>query len=131
MMNCLLPSREFRYDSLSWHRSQRFPDVSFAVRKISLAERIKLTCQVKDLIAKHEFLLAGDLQEQSEAAVADLLTKRLYLEWGLVELKGLRIDQCAATPEILLHKGPELLTDEIVSVIRNSLELTEQERKNF
>lgn len=130
-MNCLLPSREFRYQSLSWHKSQMFPDVSFAVRKMSLADRIQLTNQLKDLISKNEFLRAGDLQEQSEAAVADLLTKRLYVEWGLVELRGLRIDQCAATPEMLLHKGPELLTDEIVGVIRNSLELTEQERKNF
>ena len=94
-------------------------------------DRIDLTRRLKELISKHEFLLAGNLQERTEAAMADLLIKRLYLEWGLVELKGLRVDRCIATPEVLLQKGPENLADEIVSVIRGSLELTEQERKNF
>ncbi|MFL6546033.1 MAG: hypothetical protein ACJ8LM_12750 [Candidatus Udaeobacter sp.] len=71
------------------------------------------------------------LLEQTEAALADLLAKKLYLEWGLAQIDGLTIDGNPAGVELLISKGPELLCDEIVAKIRAEIGLTEEERKNF
>ncbi|MDQ2843305.1 MAG: hypothetical protein M3Y72_20160 [Acidobacteriota bacterium] len=58
------------------------------------------------------------------------MVSKLYVEWGLSELKGLLIDGRAATVDDLLNLGPEELVDEIVSAIKTESGLTEDERKN-
>jgi hypothetical protein len=80
---------------------------------------------------RDEFLRAGDAADQVEAGLADLLVRKLYVEWGLVEIEGLEIDGAAATPQLLIDAGPEELTDEIAASIQGELSLTEEERKNF
>jgi hypothetical protein len=76
-------------------------------------------------------LRAAEISDEIEATLADLLVKKLYLEWGLVEIRGLRIDGETPTSERLIHGGPEALTDEIVNGIRAEIELSPEERKNF
>jgi hypothetical protein len=105
--------------------------VRFAVRRISLAQRIELTRQVRELILKNEFLRAGATPDQLEAALSELLARRLYVEWGLAAIEGLTIDGSAATVESLIEKGPEKLTEEIATSILSELALSEQETKNF
>jgi hypothetical protein len=117
--------------SITWHESQAFPGVRFAIRQVSLALRIELAKNVRELIAKNEFLKAGDAGEQLEASLADLLARRLYLEWGVARLENLRIDGEEATIELLINKGPEELSSEIFETIRRSIDLSEEERKNF
>jgi hypothetical protein len=118
------------YASLLWHESKMLPGVSFAVRRISLANRLELTRQMRELTLRYEFLRAGDQSDQLEAALSDLLVRRLYLEWGLASIKGFSIDGELATIELLIEKGPEELAGEIISVIRQEIELSEEERKN-
>jgi hypothetical protein len=118
------------YQSLIWRKSQNVNGVQFAIRRVSLAQRIELTRKVRELSLRHEFLKAGEPSDQVEASLADLLVRRLYLEWGLAELSGLTIDGQPATPEMLIEKGPEAMSDEILSTIRAELELSEEERKN-
>ncbi|MGH9622868.1 MAG: hypothetical protein ACRD4G_00845 [Bryobacteraceae bacterium] len=62
--------------------------------------------------------------------MGDLLVERLYLEWGLAEIEGLAIDGTSATPALLIEKGPEPLTREILASIQAELGLSEDERKN-
>ncbi len=119
-----------RYTTVNWHESQVMPGVRYAVRRISLAQRIDLTSRARELTRRYEFLAAGDAAEQLEASLADLLTRRLYLEWGLDEIRDLTIDGEAATTEMLVEKGPESLSNEIVAAIQAELSLSEQERKN-
>jgi hypothetical protein len=119
------------YSSLAWHESESVRGVRFAIRRISLAQRIELMKNVRDLALRHEFLKAGEPSDQLEASLADLLVKRLYLEWGVAAVEGLRIDDQAATLETLIEKGPERLSDEIIDQIRAELSLSEEERKNF
>jgi hypothetical protein len=119
------------YSSLTWHESQTVLGVRFAIRRVSLGQRIELAKNVRDLSLKHEFLKAGDTGEQLEASLADLLARKLYLAWGVERLEGLRIDGEPATVEGLIEKGPEQLSDEIIDVIRRELGLSEEERKNF
>lgn len=132
MMNFTWPSRrQTAYQSIRWHDSQTTPQVSFAVRKVSLANRLELIKQIRELCVRHEFLRAGDTSEQSEAAESDLVMKKLYLEWGLAAIRGLMIDGKPATVDSLVSSGPEDLADEIIEHVRHELGLTEQERKNF
>ena len=118
------------YSSLLWHESQAMPGVRYAIRRVSLAQRIELTKRVRELSIRHEFLKAGDVPDQLEGSLADLLVQKLYLEWGLAELGGLTIDDQPATIEALIDKGPEQLSDEIVAAIRGEIGLSEEERKN-
>ena len=130
-MKSMLPShREVPYSSLDWRESQIVPGVRFAIRKISLAQRINLAEKTRDLFMQHEFLRAGDSADQVQAALAELMVRRLYLEWGLAVIEKLTVDGEVATVETLIERGPEDLTAEIATVIRDSLTLTPEERKN-
>ena len=119
------------YSSLLWHESEVSAGVRFAIRQISLAQRIELTKQVRQLTLKNEFLRGGTNADQLEAGLGELLARRVYLEWGLAELTGLTIDGAQATPEMLIEKGPEKLSNEIAKVILASLRLSDEEIKNF
>ena len=118
------------YSSLTWHESQVIAGVRFAIRRVSLSQRIDLTRRVQELANRYEFLTSGDIKDQLEATLADLLVRKLYLEWGLLDVTGLKIDGKQASLETLVEKGPEILSNEIVSTIRNELELSADERKN-
>lgn len=125
-----LPS-EVSYASLSWHNSKTMEGVRFAIKRVSLAQRLDLNRRVRELTLRHEFLNAGPAADQLEAAWADLLVRKLYVEWGLAGIEGLSIDGKTATLELLIDKGPEQLIDEVVSAIQEETGLSEEERKNF
>jgi hypothetical protein len=118
------------HTSIEWRASRTVPGVRFAIRRPSLGQRIALTKNVRELALKYEFLKAGEPADQLEAALADLLVRKLYIEWGIAELDGLRIDGKIATPRMLVESGPERLSDEVIETIRGELELSDQERKN-
>jgi hypothetical protein len=123
--------KEVSYSSLSWHESKTVEGVRFAIRRVSLAQRLQLNQRVRELTLQHEFLKAGPTTDQLEAAWADLLVRKLYVEWGLAGLEGLSIDGDTATVELLIDKGPEALVEEVVSAIQDEIGLSEEERKNF
>jgi hypothetical protein len=130
-MKSLLPlHRDASYASLTWYKSRCLEQVSFAVRRPSLAQRIDLTERVRNLTLKHEFLAAGNLSDQLTASLSELLVRKLYLEWGLAEIKGLKIDGEPACTLTLVDRGPEDLADEIVQAIKAETGLSEDERKN-
>ena len=116
--------------SVTWFSSQVAPGVRFAVRRVSLQQRIELNRQLRELTLQYEFLKTGDASSQLEAALSDLLVAKLYIEWGLAGLDGLSIDGQKATAMSLVAHGPENLTNEIVQQIQAESVLTEDERKN-
>ncbi|HTU48141.1 MAG TPA: hypothetical protein VMF91_23980 [Bryobacteraceae bacterium] len=119
------------YSSLAWYDSRTVPGVRFATKRISLGQRLELTRNVRELALRYEFLKAGEPGDQLEASLADLLVRKLYIEWGVAELEGLQIDGEKATPAMLIANGPERLSDELIERIRAELELSDEERKNF
>ena len=119
-----------QHSSAAWHDSRTVTGVRFAIRQISLGQRIELTKNVRELALRYEFLKTGEPADQLEASLSDLLVRKLYIEWGLAALEGLQIDAQEATPAMLIQKGPERLSDEIIDKIRAQLELSEEERKN-
>lgn len=118
------------YESLSWHNSSNVEGVRFAIRKASLLQRLELTRQIKELTLHHEFLKAGDIPDQLDATIADLLVRKLYLDWGLTTITGLQIDRNPATKDLLIEKGPEPLVEEVLTAIRAEIGLSEDEIKN-
>lgn len=95
-----------------------------------MGERIALTAKMRQLCGQAEFLRAGNSEEQLDSALGDLLVKKVYLEWGLVEVRGLRVNGQVCSPDLLIAAGPEPLVEEVLSSIQAELELTETERKN-
>jgi hypothetical protein len=122
--------KEVNYLSRLWHNSETTPGVRFAIRRMSLRQRIELNHRVRELALKNEFLRSGDSEDQLEAALADLLVMKLYLEWGLESIEGLLIDGQMATSAALIDKGPEALAAEIAGAIQAESSLNENERKN-
>ena len=131
-MRFMSPShKEVQYASLSWHNSRTIEGVRFAIKRVSLGQRLELNQHVRELTLRHEFLRAGPTADQIEATWGELLVRKLYLEWGLAELDGLLIDGQKATLALLIERGPEELADEIVSSIQEEIGLSEEDRKNF
>lgn len=119
------------YDSSIRVTSRTYSGVEFTIHRISFGRRMDLCRRVRDIGQKLEFLEAG--KHFHEKVEANLLTHeidKIYLEWGLVRVDGLLIDGEAATAELVVAKGPEELTREIVEAIKAQCGLSEEERKN-
>ena len=118
------------HDSVQWHDSQLYPGVQFAVRRISLGQRIELAKKARELAHQYEFMGTGNAADHWGAVLTDLLVRRMYLLWGLVAVRGLNVNGVPAEAESLADFGPEQLADEVIEILRNDLGLTENERKN-
>jgi len=118
------------YESWTERESQRQRGVTFVLAKMSFGRRIELTRRLREIAQRVEFLEAGDAKEKIDAALLTCEIDRLYLLWGLKEVRGLELDGEAATPESLAAVGPEVLFREAVDAVKAECGLTETERKN-
>jgi len=117
--------------SAHWRESKAAPGVRYKTVKMTLARRRDLTSRVRTMLNKARFHAAsGEAEEQMEASLLAVDTDRMLLDWGLLEVEGLRIDGAAASVRSLIDAGPEELCREIAEQIRRDCQLTEQERKN-
>lgn len=119
------------YTSRVHKRSELFPTVEYTIARLSLGRRIELGQMVREIGLRGEFLAASkNVIEQIDAGILQRRVDRVYLEWGLLAIKGLAIDGAEATPTALIECGPEELTREILGAIRAELQLSEEDRKN-
>jgi len=119
------------YNSTLRIDSRTIIGVAFTIRKVSLGMRMELMRKIREISGKVDFLRAGDdLQERIEANLLQHEVDATYLRWGLLEVRGLDIDGEPATAGLLIERGPEQLTAEIVAAIRAECALSEEERKN-
>jgi hypothetical protein len=128
----MLPSPEgFSHESSVWFDAETRAGVRFRLARISIARRIVLARRIREIARKVEFLEAGlDAREKLEAVVLAAEIDRVYLEWGLEEIRGLDIDGDAATPAALIEKGPMDVAKEILARIKRECGLSENQRKN-
>jgi hypothetical protein len=132
MMNSTSRSPEgVDFASTEWHESRSVPGVQYAIRRITLGQRIELTRRGREIARENEYLRSGDAVDQLDAMLGDLLVERMYLEWGLAAVRGLTIDGTEASTVDLIERGPEMLANEIMRTLRSYLVLTDEERKNF
>ena len=111
--------------------SEVIPGVEFVIARMTFGRRLELMKRVRDLAARLEYFDAGrEEKNRIEASLLGAQLDRLYIQWGLEEIRGLELDGEAATPQLLIDKGPEDLFQEILSAIKSECGLNEQERKN-
>ena len=119
------------WESALWRESEKAPGVRYKTVKMTLARRADLTGRVRTVLNKARFHAAsGEAAEQMEAALMAVDADRMLLDWGLLEVAGLKIDGEAASVRSLIEAGPEELCREIAEQIRRDCQLSEQERKN-
>lgn len=118
------------YESVTVVESAVAAGVRYTVVKMSFARRVELMREVRELARKIEFLEAGGAGEKMDAALARKEIDRIYLEWGLREISGLRVDGVEATPRLLAEAGPEDLLREALAAVRAETGLSEEQRKN-
>ncbi|MBX9601734.1 MAG: hypothetical protein K2X35_12040 [Bryobacteraceae bacterium] len=122
-------SRSAEYESVVEFESARYPGVYLRVARMSVNRRLDLMKRVREIGRRLEFVEAGE-QDRAEQAVIEQEIRRCYLEWGLLEVRGLRIDGEEASPQRLIAGGPEDLCGEALERIRMECGLSEEERKN-
>jgi hypothetical protein len=123
-------------DNTSWNSrrivaSELRTGVEFVIARMSFGRRLDLMRKVRDLASRLEFFEAGrEARNEMEASLLGGEIDRLYVTWGLEEIRGLDIDGAPATPESLIDRGPEDLFREALDAVRSECSLGENERKN-
>ena len=118
------------YESILERESQTMPGVTLVLAKMSFGRRVELTRRLREIAQKVEFLEAGDAREKIDAALLTCEIDRLYVLWGVKEIRGLELDGAPATPESMAAAGPEELFREAVAAVKAECGLTDAERKN-
>jgi hypothetical protein len=107
------------YESVLTVESQIDPGVSYSIARISFARRVELMRHVRELAGRLEFVEAGSTdQDKMAAGILSAEIDRLYVRWGLLEVRGLSIDGAPATPESLAGAGPEDLFMEALHAVK-------------
>lgn len=119
-----------QYESWLERESQTAAGVTFVLAKMSFGRRVELTRRLREIAQRVEFLEAGEAKEKIDAALLTCEIDRLYVMWGLKEVRGLTLDGEPATPESLAASGPEELFREALAAVKAECGLTEAERKN-
>lgn len=105
--------------------------VEFVIARMTFGRRIELMREVRDLAKRIEYFEAGrDAKNEMEASLLGAEIDRLYVRWGLEEIRGLEIDGAPATVQSLIESGPEDLFVEALAAIKAECGLAENERKN-
>ena len=111
--------------------SETCPGVEFVIARMTFGRRIELMRRVRDLAARLEYFEAGrEAKNEMEASLLAAEIDRLYIRWGLEEIRGLELDGAPATPDSLIECGPEELFLEALTAVRGECGLVENERKN-
>ena len=119
------------WDSRKVVASAARPRVEFVVNRMTFGRRLELMRQVRDLAARLEYFEAGrDAKNGMEASLLGAEIDRLYMLWGIEEVRGLELDGKPATPESLIEFGPEELVLEALAAVKAEAGLSENERKN-
>jgi hypothetical protein len=122
------PVQNVTWQSTRVVRSKAHPGVEFVIARMSFGRRLELMKRVRDLAARAEFFEAGcDEKNRMEASLLGAEIERLYIEWGVEDIRGLELDGMKATP---LLRGPEELVREALEAVRTECGLSEPERKN-
>ena len=87
------------WDSRLIVASEAMPGVEFAIARMTFGRRLELMKRVRDLAVRIEYFEAGrDEKNRMEASLVGAEMDKLYLAWGLEEVRGLSLDGEAATP---------------------------------
>ena len=130
-MNFTLHSpKNVDWSSVRWFDSRTIPGIRFAIRRVSLQQRMELTHRMRELSLRDDFLKSGSPTDQLHAAENEMAARKVLITWGLLKIAHLSLDGEPATAESIVEKGPEELANEIAAAIQAELGLSESEIKN-
>lgn len=113
------------------HESRVCPGVKVTLKRVSFWRRSELMKRLAPILAKARAIAStNEAEDLSSSGILRREILHILLEWGIVEVSGLRIDGAQATKETLLRDGPEELALEIFNELQRQLSLNETERKN-
>ncbi|MBI4893437.1 MAG: hypothetical protein HY821_22640 [Acidobacteria bacterium] len=122
---------EVEYASAEWHESESMKGVRYKLARISLARRVEITSRVRALVAEAEYHMSGGgMLDTIAAAEVEARVNQAYLQCGLLEVRGLRVDGATCSVAELIERGPEGLCREIAARIRTLCVVSADERKN-
>ena len=111
--------------------SKERPGVEFVIARMTFGRRIELMRRVRDLAVRLEYFEAGrDAKNGMEASFLGAEIDRLYIRWGVDEIRGLDLDGVPATADSLVEGGPEEFFFEALAAVKAECGLDENERKN-
>jgi hypothetical protein len=120
-----------RWESRKVVASKERPGVEFVIARMTFGRRIELMRRVRDLAARLEYFEAGrDAKNGMESSLLGAEIDRLYIRWGVDEIRGIEIDGAPASVEALIDGGPEDLFFEALAAVKGECGLNENERKN-
>ncbi len=120
------------WESRTLVRPAGWPGVELVIAKMSFGRRTELMRRVREVSGRLEYFQAGQSADNSmEASLLASEIDRLYVIWGLEEIRGLLLDGERATAESLIERGPEQLFQEALAAVRAEIGLNEAERKNL
>ncbi len=112
-------------------QSEILPGVEFVIARMTFGRRVELMKRVRDLAVRLEYFEAGrEEKNRMEASLLGAEIDRLYMEWGVEEVRGLELDGQPATPASLIDSGPEDLFREALAAVKAECGLSDTERKN-
>jgi hypothetical protein len=98
---------------------------------MTFARRVELMTRIREIARRMDFLAASeDTGDRMDAGLLRAEIDRVYLEWGLKSVAGLRVDGRVVDAASLAAEGPEELCREALAAIRAETGLSEEERKN-
>ena len=119
-----------QWDSRRNISAKSAPGVELVIARVTFGRRLELMKRVRDVSAQIEFFEAGlDEKSRMEASVLSAELDKLFVQWGLEEVRGLTIDGQKATPELLIEAGPEALFREALEAVKAECGLSEVEKK--
>ena len=111
--------------------SQSWPGVQIIVSRMTFGRRLDLMRKIRDLATRAEFFEAGAAgKDCMDASLLGAEIDRLYVLWGVEEVRGMTFDDQPATAISLIERGPEDLFREALAAVKAEAGLSEQERKN-
>ncbi|HWB95680.1 MAG TPA: hypothetical protein VG672_03235 [Bryobacteraceae bacterium] len=110
------------YESTVTVQAKSAPGVTLRIRRMSFGRRLELMRRIRELTRRAAALeeTADEAEEKMEAALLAFEMDRIYLTWGVEEIRGLEVDGMAATAESLAEAGPEPLFREALALVKGA-----------
>jgi hypothetical protein len=126
-----MPGETQQWRSNTVVKSAAWPGVEIVVARITFGRRLDLMRRIRDLASRAEFLEAGASgKDRMDASLLGAEIDRLYVHWGVEEIRGISFDGNPADAASLIEIGPEDLFREALAAVKTESGLDENERKN-
>jgi hypothetical protein len=114
-----------------WVESKVVAGARCRLARMSFGRRLSLMHAVRDAMAYREFKAAGDsVEDRLDASILALQLDRVYWHWGVLSVEGPPEANWPTDPARMWELAPEAFTREMLDIIKQTVGLSESDRKN-